>query len=401
MGKNNFLSNKYTQGILIPLFLLFLGVIVELLSNHTGVTLPGWPLNLYILIGLVVYLILLNKLLSKSLRNTLSGIEYSVGAIGVYAILILLMGFIKQNDLQASDFVRETGFSHINRSWQLFLVSLYVLIVLGLVILKRIVRIKSYKDFAFLLNHLGIWIVIVTASLATGDLLRASMPIVENSVSNIVKINDTTFYNLPFWIRLKKFDITTYNPDVMFYEPYSHRILNKAGVDYSVAENKQLSMDGWKIRVNKVLENAKRIGDGFELSDSVTNEYAANITAKYGGGKIKRTFWISSGNYILPSTSYLLSKRLAITLSMPAEKKFLSVIDIIDGSKIIRDIKILVNKPYNYKGFNIYQAGYKFVDNSKISILEVVKDPWLSIVYVGLIMLVVGAVMLLWIGKIR
>ncbi len=55
-----------------------------------------------------------------------------------------------------------------------------------------------------------------------------------------------------------------------------------------------------------------------------------------------------------------------------------------------------VNKPLNVNGWTIYQYGYdrSMGTKSQLSILEFVADPWLPVVYVGIYMILTGAVLL-------
>jgi hypothetical protein len=52
-------------------------------------------------------------------------------------------------------------------------------------------------------------------------------------------------------------------------------------------------------------------------------------------------------------------------------------------------------------GWKIYQFGYDTQQgaNSRISILELVSDPWLPFVYTGIYMMLAGAVCMFVLGK--
>jgi cytochrome c biogenesis protein ResB len=55
----------------------------------------------------------------------------------------------------------------------------------------------------------------------------------------------------------------------------------------------------------------------------------------------------------------------------------------------------LVNKPLNFMGWKIYQLSYsEAMGGIGISILELVRDPWLPYVYTGIFMMLAGAVWL-------
>ena len=60
-----------------------------------------------------------------------------------------------------------------------------------------------------------------------------------------------------------------------------------------------------------------------------------------------------------------------------------------------------VNRPAEVMGWKIYQYGYDTAagTESRISILELVRDPWLPAVYVGIFMLMAGAVLMMFSKK--
>ena len=62
---------------------------------------------------------------------------------------------------------------------------------------------------------------------------------------------------------------------------------------------------------------------------------------------------------------------------------------------------IEVNKPLKVDGWKIYQTGYDERRGkwSEVTKLELVKDPWLWLVYTGIIMMMCGAVCLFVFAK--
>lgn len=77
-------------------------------------------------------------------------------------------------------------------------------------------------------------------------------------------------------------------------------------------------------------------------------------------------------------------------------KRFAS--DIRIQTKAGKDIEAIidVNKPYEVDGWKIYQYGYdtNMGAESQISILKLVSDPWLPLVYTGFFMMLVGVLLL-------
>lgn len=81
-------------------------------------------------------------------------------------------------------------------------------------------------------------------------------------------------------------------------------------------------------------------------------------------------------------------------------KRFAS--DVVVKGKSGKDITavIEVNKPLKVDGWKMYQYGYdeEAGTESQVSILEIVKDPWLPLVYVGIFMMLAGALLMLVTG---
>ncbi len=395
----NKIKNRYIQGIIIVSIIIVLGLLVELLTGGQGVSMPQWPLNIIILSIFVVYIILLHFFWKSEIKAWLSSVPTTVTAIGAYAFVVILMGFIPQIDKSEPNWIRLIGLSHIHRSWEFLFLSIYLLIILGLVILRRLKK-MDFRNITFLLNHLGIFIVISAASVGTGDLQRLTLPLYSGQASNYAYKDKTTLKKLPFTIKLDTFKIEYYVPQMIIFNPHSRQIYNEPGIDYSIATGKKIKYKNWTFTVRKYYRNAIRKDSIFIEKDTAKSEFAALVNIK--NKQFSRTVWISSGNYHFPSMSADFSKDLAISLSLPEDKKYISIIDLADNKgQSTKNIKILVNHPFKYKGYTIYQQGFdnKAYPGVNVSILELVRDPWLPVVYVGLIMLLIGATLLFWLGK--
>jgi hypothetical protein len=101
-----------------------------------------------------------------------------------------------------------------------------------------------------------------------------------------------------------------------------------------------------------------------------------------------------------PQSLLLDDKHLLIMLP-PEPKRFSSEVQIYTKSGLSKRAVIEVNKPYKIMGWNLYQLGYdeQMGRWSEISIIELVRDPWLPVVYTGVFMLIAGAAFMFWQGK--
>ena len=84
-------------------------------------------------------------------------------------------------------------------------------------------------------------------------------------------------------------------------------------------------------------------------------------------------------------------------------KRFASIIRIKTESGKDVDATVDVNKPVEVDGWKIYQYGYdtQMGAKSQISVLELVSDPWLPVVYTGIYMMLGGAVSMFLLGGRR
>lgn len=84
-------------------------------------------------------------------------------------------------------------------------------------------------------------------------------------------------------------------------------------------------------------------------------------------------------------------------------KRFASNISIYTQSGKNYTTIVDVNKPVKVEGYKVYQYGYdtNMGPNSQVSIFELVRDPWLPVVYAGIFMMIAGAAGLFFIGPGR
>ena len=82
------------------------------------------------------------------------------------------------------------------------------------------------------------------------------------------------------------------------------------------------------------------------------------------------------------------------SIEVEPKLSYLSDVTVHTKSGITQRDTIRVNKPLSFRGWKIYQYGYDEARGaeSDISIFELVRDPWLPYVYLGIFMMLAGAV---------
>ncbi len=84
----------------------------------------------------------------------------------------------------------------------------------------------------------------------------------------------------------------------------------------------------------------------------------------------------------------------ALRLEEFSEESFTSELTVFKEDTAIGTISVSVNHPVKMEGWKIYQSGYDDYGEGNVTILELVRDPWLPAVYCGIFMLLAGAVSL-------
>lgn len=90
------------------------------------------------------------------------------------------------------------------------------------------------------------------------------------------------------------------------------------------------------------------------------------------------------------------------TVNARIPKRFCSTVTCKSGDEE-KQFAIQVNQPARFKGYSLYQDGYDTEkgNESQYSILLVVRDPWIYLVYTGIFMLLAGAIGLIIYGPIK
>ena len=88
----------------------------------------------------------------------------------VYAVVLtIIMGLTRQ-------LKDGTWLNNMLSFWPFVLIYVYIAVILGVIILRRLMHLSSWKrDVPFLLNHLGLFIALITATLGNADMQRVKM----------------------------------------------------------------------------------------------------------------------------------------------------------------------------------------------------------------------------------
>lgn len=97
---------------------------------------------------------------------------------------------------------------------------------------------------------------------------------------------------------------------------------------------------------------------------------------------------------MFPYKSLKLSDEVSVVMPEREPRRFASEVMAYTERGLQKEGTIEVNKPLGVEGWKIYQLSYDQAKGrwSDISVFELVRDPWLLYVYIGIIMMLAGAV---------
>lgn len=391
----------YAESFFIGIGLIITGLFLEVfIASETTFTLK-YPYNVIFLIGYVLLLFMLYKWFSTSqLIRWLTKVPASISSIALVTFLVMIMGIIPQVPSN-NNIINNLGLNHITTNWAFILIIFQFLTCLGLISIKRILQFK-WENFGFILNHIGLFLALIAGILGTGDLQRLSLNVYENKPNWIATDAQRNEVELPFAIYLKDFIIEEYNPKLALVDNSTGSISHNDGKNlYLVEKGETYYFNNFEVKIEDFLPNAIRFGMRYEAVNEMGAPPAANITVKNTKNDSIQKAWISSGSFRYPYESLKISDEYSMVMTIPEVKKFSSDIDILtkEGERISTILE--VNKAFKYNGWKIYQLSYddKMGKWSDLSVLELVKDPWLPIIYIGIFMMIAGAIYMFWTGN--
>ena len=291
---------KYFESFTIGLAMLLAGTAIEVLLQGMDVGVVSTPYNIYVAFVFALLLIFLHIFYRESpVIKWLSSVPAALSAISLFAVLVLLLGFIPQSNIHASKILVITGLSHLKTSFPFLFIQVYFLTILGMVTLRRILPLK-FKNIGFFLNHFGLWLVLLAGCLGSGDLQHLTISLLKNEQgSNIGVAPDGKMFKLPFILKLIDFNIDEYDPKIAFVDPHTGTIIIGKEKSFPVAKKGlKTKFSEWNIEVVDYLPRAIIFDSLFQRSNERGNYPAARIKAINSVTHDTVKGWISSGSYL-------------------------------------------------------------------------------------------------------
>ena len=391
---------EFRESALFTALALCAGFVIEFITSGHGMMFFHLPVNA-IALSLFAVLIFVTAL---RFRNTATvkwfgGIPLGLCLIVAIAALSLIGGILPQEAVVSDSLPVQLGFHKIFSSWPFALVVLLFLANLGLALSWKLVPFKI-QNLQFILFHAGFWLALSCGIFGSPDLQRFVVPIEEGKASNLgYTMESDTPRPLPFSIFLHNFSLEEYPPQLLLYDPHSDKLLmNTSRAAIEVRKGATASWDGIQVMVLDYLSSALPGQDGVPRpADRSTGIPYAKV--RIVADSTVREEWISTGSPVLkPDAAQLGNLYLIMVPGTP--KSFRSAITVQDNKNHAVTANLEVNTPVNFLGWKLYQMGYdeKAGRWSKLSLVEVIHDPWLPAVYLGFFMIMAGNLLFFWNG---
>ena len=236
------------EGFLIGGGLIIAGLMLELSSGPVDWDAFHWPINGIVLAGVLAFIAIIFLL-----RERVYGLQFigtykaAIPALVYAVVLTIIMGLTRQE-------VNGTWLNNMLSFWPFVLIYVYVAVILGQIILRRIINcqlsiVNLKRDIPFLLNHLGLFLALTSATLGNADMQRLKMITVKGEPEWRALTSQQQIVEMPIAIELKEFIMETYDDGSPRRFASDIQILTKTGknIQTTVEVNKPVEVDGWKI----------------------------------------------------------------------------------------------------------------------------------------------------------
>lgn len=232
------------EGFLIGGGLIAAGLALELSVGPVNWDAFAWPANVIVLGGFLILIIILWALRKRLYGCQFIGTYKAAIPTMVYAVVLtIIMGLTRQ----------ETNGSWLNNMlsfWPFVLIYVMMAVILGQVVVRRLTHLANWKrDIPFLLNHLGLFLAMTTATLGNADMQRLKMITSQGEPEWRALTQEGAVKEMPLAIELKQFIMEIYDDGSPKRFASDIQILTKSGKNIltTVDVNKPAEVEGWKI----------------------------------------------------------------------------------------------------------------------------------------------------------
>lgn len=395
---------RLTEGIVIGCGLVITGLLLQCSMGAVDWQLLAWPVNIIVMAVFVGSAVAMHLMRKRSyVCRWMSSHEAAIASMGWAVVLTLIMGVTRQaagpmgnGERSLADIV---GITRCLSWWPFVLVYMWLTLSLALTVMRR-ASMFTLRNVPFMVMHTGLLLVLLCGTLGSADMQRLKMITTTDQPEWRAQDDKGNLHELDLAIVLKEFTIDEYPPKVMIADIATgntlpadkpvHILLDSAGTTGNIM--------GWDVKVEKLYKHAAAVFDSTSVnyvewfSRGATT--AAYIEASKDGKKISD--WISCGSYMFPSKELRLDSTVCLFMPEPEPLRYASAVKVLTKDGLTLEDTITVNKPLDVENWKVYQLDYdrEMGRWSNSSIFELVTDPWLPMVYTGIALLLLGAVLM-------
>ena len=394
---------KMKEGFVTGAGLILVGLALQYSVGPLDWSAFAFPINAICLVLYLAFLALIYALRHRvRLFSFFFTTEAAVPTLVYAALLTVAMGLTRQVAPHERA-IDPIGLTRMLSFWPFVLIYGRLTGIVGLIAIRQILHFRL-RELPSLLSHLGVFIAIVAATLGSADMervkLTASMDMPEWRATH-----EQGFLELPLAIQLEKFTIDEYPPKLLIINSKTGKSIPAKNpeivlVDKHFREGKLLK---WRIRVRQNLplaapvvtsDTVKYVGWGSSGAVTALLVEAQPMEGDRAVGK-PLVGWVTCGSYLFPFQELKLTKDLSLVMARREPERYASRIHVYTRSQKNIVATVDVNKPVSVDVWRIYQLSYDESMGlwSETSTFELVKDPWLPAVYVGIFLLLAGAVL--------
>ena len=209
---------------------------------------------------------------------------------------------------------------------------------------------------------------------------------------------------LPIAITLNDFIMDEYEPKLAIIDIKTGDAQPADKPDFYQIDlrNPKAIINGWEVKVDTFYAQAVRnSGSSYRPIDMPGSAPAAFVRLRHTKTNEQIKGWVCCGNFAQLYMPISINEKYSMVMTRPEAKRYASDVEVIASDGTVKKAIIEVNKPLRIGSWTIYQYGYDDQAGraSTYSSFELVYDPWIWAVYLGIIMCAIGSVCLFWIGS--
>ena len=381
---------SYKQSIKRCTCLLLAGTALQLLVGAADSTIMSYPWGIIAAANYIYLLVLISFNREKwKWTEWFHSRQAYISSLATTLILTLLFGLIRQ-DNASEGICGILGFTQMKSSWIFILNIINLMTILGLRTIEEIRKLKKQR-LPITIIHLSFFAILAASIFGSGEKTRITVTAIQGEPTNSGTTKEGKIVRLPFMLRLKKFSIDEYAPQIHIL---SGDHLTKEYIKIEESGNKG-KIGTWQIECSEYLESAGIMpGDSTYIAiNHVGATTAARLKATNGSHSVEG--WVSCGSHIFAGSTLPLPDGTALIMPQREAKKYLSLMEI-ENSGQKKEYNISVNNPATIGSWKIYQSAYDRTRGkwSTVTILECVKDSSYPIVHAAMwIIMAAGATM--------